>query len=291
MMSGSMSEASRDRAERPIRRPKLTPRHVLGLAARRARLVRPAYRLYERYRALRGARHDTTTVTGDGLPLPPALLRVRVTASPEPDEFLRSGKEGAELIRRTVANHVGSGIESLGALLDFGCGCGRVARYWARLDGPDVFGCDYNPELVAWCRENLPFMQADVNGLSPPLPHPAERFDLVYAISVFTHLSERMQHEWMAEMRRVLRPGGLLFFTTHGDRYAEALTKPGGPGLDDYRAGRLVVTDEEVEGLNLCAAFHPYRWVVDEMLTGFELLEHSPEGAWGGHDLYFARRL
>ena len=125
-----------------------------------------------------------------------------------------------------------------------------------------------------------------------PLPYADGQFDLVYAFSVFTHLTERMQHEWIAEVRRVLAPGGLLLFSTKGDSHAHHLTKPGGPGLDDYNAGRFVITDASVEGSNLCAAYHPYDWVVQEMLKGLELLEFSPGGAVmsGGQDLYLVQR-
>jgi SAM-dependent methyltransferase len=280
-------------------RPSLT--QLSGMAARRLRLTGPAFRALERYRALRGTRRlsrehdiDPSVPAMDRLPLPPPLLRVQVSGDPDPDDFLRSGGEGARVLRETLQRHTAQGIEGLDAILDFGCGCGRIARHWATLDGPEVHGCDYNPRLVKWCDENLPFLHVQRNDLAPPLPYLAERFDFIYALSVFTHLSERMQFEWIAELRRIIRPGGFLLFTTHGDAQAvEHLTRPGRTGLEDYEAGRFVVTDQSVEGLNLCAAYHPHQWVVDRMLGGFELLESVPQGATmnGGQDLYFARRV
>ena len=128
-------------------------------------------------------------------------------------------------------------MRKLNAVLDFGCGCGRIARHWASLEGPEFFGCDYNQEFVDWCTSNLPFLTVRSNQLEPPLPYDAECFNLVYAISVFTHLSEPKQSEWMSELRRVLQPGGLLLFTTKGDGHAHELTKPGRPGLEAYREG------------------------------------------------------
>ena len=279
-------------------RPSLT--QLSAMAARRLRLTGPAFRALERYRALRGTRKaslaqdpDPSVSATDRLPLPPPLLRVQVSGDPDPDDFLRSGREGALVLRETLLRHAPQGIEGLDAILDFGCGCGRVARHWATLERPEVHGCDYNPRLVKWCGENLPFLHVRRNGLAPPLSYPAERFDFVYALSVFTHLSEQMQFEWIAELRRVIRPGGFLLFTVHGDgQAAEHLTRPGRSGLEAYRAGRFVVTDESVEGLNLCAAYHPHQWVVDQMLGGFELLEFLPQGATmnGGQDLYLVRR-
>ena len=53
--------------------------------------------------------------------------------------------------------------------LDFGCGCGRVLRHWAGLEGPAIHGSDYYERLVGWCAANLPFVTASVNDLAPPL--------------------------------------------------------------------------------------------------------------------------
>jgi SAM-dependent methyltransferase len=270
--------------------PRSSLTQVLGHAARRTGLTKPAFKALEQVRAVRGGRR--AAVAPDGLPLPPSLLRVRVIGTADPDAFLEGGAVGAEIIKSTVDRHQPGGMQSLDSVLDFGCGCGRISRNWAELEGPSFHGCDYNPELVKWCRDNLPFLTVAENSLSPPLPYGPESFNLVYATSVFTHLSERSQFDWMSELRRVLRPAGMLLFTTKGDSHVHELDKPGRPGLDDYRAGKLVVTDVDAEGLNLCAAYHPYQWVVDKMLDGFELLEFAPSGAAmvGDQDLYLVRR-
>jgi hypothetical protein len=56
----------------------------------------------------------------------------------------------------------------MSAILDFGVGCGRVARHWNGLSA-EVHGCDYNPVLVEWCKANLPHLRAVTNRLDPPL--------------------------------------------------------------------------------------------------------------------------
>lgn len=264
---------------------------LLGVAARKTGLTGVGYRVLERYRAFRAPRDPA--VAADGLPLPPPLMRVKVVGFTDIDRFLADGRQGADVLRATLARNGVADMDDLTAMLDFGCGCGRIARHWADLRGPEVHGCDYNPTLAGWCAEHLDFMEARVNQLAPPLPYEPEQFDFVYAVSVFTHLSEPLQHAWMAEMRRVIRPGGYLFFTTKGDTHAGELSKPGHGGLAEYRAGRLVVTDHQVQGTNLCAAYHPYQWVVDSMLDGFELLEFSPGGSvmTGRQDFYLVRRV
>jgi hypothetical protein len=62
-----------------------------------------------------------------------------------------------------------------------------------KLDGTGVYGCDINPRMVAWCKENLQFAQASVNEVTPPLPYGDDTFGLVYAFSVMTHLPEDLQ--------------------------------------------------------------------------------------------------
>src|SRR6476659_5565936 len=76
---------------------------------------------------------------------------------------------------------------------------------------------------VDWCRENLPFATFTQNGLDPPLPFPDEVVDLVYAFSVLTHLPVPVQHAWTEELTRILRPGGYLVVSTHGEAYLERL--------------------------------------------------------------------
>jgi SAM-dependent methyltransferase len=142
--------------------------------------------------------------------------------------------------------------------------------------GWDLHGCDYNPELVAWCREALPFMEVRANELEPPTAFPAERFDLVYAISVLTHLSERLAQRWVTEWARVLKPGALLLVTTHGDFYRRSLNQK---KLQRYDAGEIVVSKPRLEGLNACAAHHPPACVTGRLLEGFELVLHLPGGS------------
>jgi SAM-dependent methyltransferase len=240
--------------------------------------------LEERLIAAKGS--DPDGPGPDGLPLPPARLSVLVSGGVDPDGFMQGSLDAAAVIRGALAD---SGAELRGTVLDFGCGCGRVARQWAGL-GLDLHGCDYNPELAGWCRDNLPFMETRVNMLEPPSPYEDETFDLVYAISILTHLTEPVGHRWMADWRRILKPGGLLLFTTHGDALRHQLGKRAGPRYD---AGEMVVKGARVEGLNACVAHHPPRYVTGRLLRGFELVSCRPAPAHTAtfdQDVYLARR-
>ncbi len=105
--------------------------------------------------------------------------------------------------------------------LDFGVGCGRVARYWAALGGGAVTGSDIDPETVAWCGAHLAGHGGRrsvfaTNPHDPPTRVPDGAFGLVYAVSVFTHLPEEMELRWIAELARITKSGAVLLLTTHG---------------------------------------------------------------------------
>jgi SAM-dependent methyltransferase len=221
--------------------------------------------------------------------MPPQRLVVLVAGPTSPESFLRKGRRGADIVRDAMVAD-GRPLDEVADILDFGVGCGRVARHWQHLQGPRVHGCDMNPELVDWTRAHLPFVAARTCQIGPPLPYPDASFDVVYALSVFTHLPEELQQAWMAELRRVLRPDGRVLLTTHGDAYRDRLEPR---QLDAYDRGELVVLYEEVAGSNLCGAYHPPSWVRERMAPGFEVRSHAPEGARanGRQDLWLLRRV
>jgi SAM-dependent methyltransferase len=179
-------------------------------------------------------------------------------------------------------------MESLGAILDFGCGCGRVARHWKDLRGPELHGTDYDPDLVGWCADNLPFLEANQNQLEPPTQYPAGRFDLVYVISILTHLPEHLGRRWMEEWARIVRPGGLLLFTTHGDVHRRHLSRR---ERLRYDAGEVVV-NAGVAGTAACMAHHPRSWVYRHLPPGFEPVSFTPGAPTVGflQDMYLLRR-
>jgi len=211
----------------------------------------------------------------DGLPYPAPRLCFLVSANYDPRYFLRTGEQGASCIRSLLQRN-GAPIEGMSSILDFGCGCGRIARHWSGLHATAVTGSDINPALVRWAGRNLRFGKFDVNGLSARLPYRDCSFDLVYAVSVFTHLSEPLQRWWMDELTRILRPGGLLLVTVKGRDLWNELSAA---EEERFRAGMLVVKESETSGSNYCAAFHPDRYVRDVLARGLDVLEHEPLGS------------
>jgi SAM-dependent methyltransferase len=263
-------------AQPALRRSGLTARVGLALERRRA-----------------GGAGGEPETAPDGLPVPPPLLRVQNVNSPDLDYFFARGGRTAQSIAEASERH-GLPMSDVNRLLDFGCGCGRVLRQWHAYPGVEPWGSDLSVAATSWVRSNLPFVNATANGLAPPLAHVDEMFDLIYSISVFTHLPEDLGRAWMNELRRVLRPGGLLMFTVHGERYAPYLTRAERAAFD---RGELVVQFADAAGANICCAYHPESYV-RRLTEDFEQLEVvaaqsldcGTENAFAPQNLWIVRR-
>ena len=101
--------------------------------------------------------------------------------------------------------------------LDFGCSSGRVVRVFAAAY-PEMewHGCDPIKQAIDWAKVNLPDIRFEHSPERPPLTYGDESFDLVFAVSIWSHFAEGAAIEWLREMRRVVRPRGRLVITSHG---------------------------------------------------------------------------
>ena len=137
---------------------------------------------------------------------------------PLPDQEMQqrwTGKTGDDTIAEgfriyKVVRDFGRTIGQFGPVLDFGCGWGRVTRYFAHDLPPDqVHGVDYVERLISFCQTSNPWATFTLIDGTPPLPFEDGKFGLIYAYSVFSHLAEEMHLRWLDEFVRLLRPGGV----------------------------------------------------------------------------------
>jgi SAM-dependent methyltransferase len=149
-------------------------------------------------------------------PVPPPELRATASCGHSPEMHLRSGADDFRMLAELYELFAGRPAGSLTSLLDFGCGCGRLLR-WFQTALPDtrLLGADVRRASVDWCRQNLrgTFLANDVQ---PPLALPDASVDLVVSLSVFSHLSLASNRAWIRELARVCRPDGLVLLTSHG---------------------------------------------------------------------------
>ncbi len=178
------------------------------------------------------------------------------------------------------------------SLLDWGCGPARVVRHMPSLLDADssVYGTDYNGKTVAWCQKSIPNVSFSTNSVNPPTSFEDNFFDCIYGISIFTHLSEANHPAWFNELMRILKPGGILMITTHGEAYRVKLTNE---ELNAYDQGELVTRGQVKEGHRVYAAFQPPKYMQQLAEGKADLLSHIPgkEVSWGiEQDKWFFRK-
>jgi len=188
--------------------------------------------------------------------LPPSYFMYE-TFGLDYEQFYQGSEETASWLIAHFKKHC-----SLGGihLLDWGCGPGRIIRRMPSLLGRSChcYGTDYNARYIKWCSENIPDVTFKTNNLEPPLLFENNMFDIIYGISIFTHLSEKMHYAWMDELFRVLKPGGILLLTMHGEAFTTKLTEAKRKIFDQ---GRIVVLSNTKEGHRTYSAFHPVPFV------------------------------
>ncbi|MFM8415213.1 MAG: class I SAM-dependent methyltransferase [Planctomycetota bacterium] len=179
-----------------------------------------------------------------GVPGHLPAVAARLPSMPD-DQVQRNwtGNHGMALMHQSLAfvrtllglwgRHSGRGIDTA-SVLDFGCGWGRLLRLLLHVVPEGMlYGVDSWDESIRLCRESgLRCRLAVSDEVPTTLPFPGP-FDLIFAFSVFTHLSERTARTVLATLRRVVRDDGLLCLTI---RPVEYWAHRGGAGCEDLAA-------------------------------------------------------
>jgi ubiquinone/menaquinone biosynthesis C-methylase UbiE len=196
------------------------------------------------------------------------------------DKFYTNGKPTA----KWLVNHISEfkKFENL-SILDWGCGTGRIIRHLPSIleHSNSIFGTDYNQKYVKWCSQNLKGIQFKLNDLKPPLAFENSTMDVVYGISIFTHLSEELHFSWMKELTRVLKNNGILFLTTHGDAHKFKILEA---EQKRYESGRLIVHAYKKEGNRLYASYQSPKFFRNLCSkNNLEVLKHVPGDMRNNH--------
>jgi SAM-dependent methyltransferase len=153
------------------------------------------------------------------------------------EDYLETGQWIVERIHRTLSL---AGKEDVSRILDLPCGYGRVAR-WLRADFPRarLVVCDIDREAVDFCAKTFdakPVYSAE----KPQDIDVPGRFDLIWCGSLVTHLDRPGWIDFLRFFESILKPGGVLVFTTQGRFVADKF----------HRAGkRQDLTDEQSAAL------------------------------------------
>lgn len=149
--------------------------------------------------------------------VPPLELIERVAGMRNVAGFKMEGYKIYGEFNEAIERHF---IAESGSLLDWGCGCGRTMINWPRDGKFKIYGCDVDSDAIEWCNNNIHNCEAMVIPLLPPTEYGANIFDIVISCSVLTHLDRDVQRAWLAEIHRVLKPGGIFIASVHGSSSA-----------------------------------------------------------------------
>ena len=110
----------------------------------------------------------------------------------------------------------GYSINNFKKILEFGCGYGRLISSIQNLfPNAQCFGSDKVKSTLDIAKKNNLNINYIENSLNPPFPCEDEKFDLIYTFGVFTHLNEKSHIEWLEELSRKLKPGGICLHSIH----------------------------------------------------------------------------
>jgi methyltransferase family protein len=186
--------------------------------------------------------------------------------------------------------HPKAGSDRL-ALLEFASGYGCVSRHLRKMgDRYDLVACDIHPQAIDFLRERLDL--SAVLSRSRPRDFVLDQsFDIVFALSFFSHMPDRRFGDWIEALFASLAEDGLLIFTTHG---REAHTDMGRPALhpDGYwfapvSEQRDIPTDEY--GSMVATPFYVMERIA--RCPGAAAVFFHEAFWWGKQDLYIVRNV
>jgi SAM-dependent methyltransferase len=206
------------------------------------------------------------------------------------EEYIRDGEESAKEIIQWTEKFF---KKSPGCVLEWGCGVSRITRHIHKFidAGSSIYACDINPLMIEWNSKYITQISFTTINHEPPTHYEGEKFDLVFAVSVLTHIDTNNQENWLKEINRILKPGGIFLFTTHGKNYfsqlllkeAKELEKSGAYTRNYFTRGhRMVTTYNKPEPFNILLGKY------------FEVMEFHDgsidKSRTGGQDLWIVRK-
>jgi SAM-dependent methyltransferase len=224
-------------------------------------------------------------------PLPPRALAIRAGV-PDPADVIASYRAVGRDSRATILDLLRSGGAEFSfegkRVLDFGCGAGKVMRHFLPEAAQcELWGCDIDERSIDWINAELhPPLNAFANGEAPPLEQPSSSFDLVWSVSVFTHLTDHWAG-WLAELHRVLKPGGLAIVSFLGGAMYEVWNEE---EWDPDRIGMTVLNYGQDWELGGPTVFHSPWWLREHWGRAFEIVELREGSAPREHGLVLLRR-
>ena len=227
----------------------------------------------------------------------PDIARIKRVAGSiaNANSFLNGGRNASCRILDIAADY-GKSVKKSLDVLDWGVGCGRVARHMAQHPKLSVSGIDIDSDNVEWCARNL---RGDyrLTDLMPPSPCKDNQFDLIYSCSVLSHLTVDATDAWLAEINRMLKPDGLAILSFNGDTNFASYLGKRPADLRDALGKTMFVgdTNHDLDGFipstdYYRASFAESWWWRDKFKEFLELVDVEPAVVSGAQDMAVLRK-
>jgi SAM-dependent methyltransferase len=238
---------------------------------RRVRLVDVSYRAGVGLDAARNHRSNRRfRDTHLNFVFPPASLVFLTSGTSSYENYYDVGVERAHWLKALASD---ARPPEVRRVYEWGCGTGKTIRHLVDDDpGLEVYGSDYDERVIRWCVANIPKATFVMNGLEPPLPFEDDFFEILYSFSVYTHLPPNLQIRWLAEQLRVVRPGGLVSLSVHGDVFRDHLTPS---ERVQYESEGTVVHGGTAAGGPWFTTFNSPRWMEQTLLHGHDIVDRQ----------------
>jgi len=135
--------------------------------------------------------------------------------------FMAIGKSSFDEIRDKVYDICDTDIVEQDKVLDFGCRAGRIIRYFD--PEKEIWGVDVRKDIIDWCNDQLPYKFWANKQEKFKLPFENNYFDFIYSLSVFSHIEH--VKEWMEEVVRTLKVGGLFYLSINDEEATDRMLK------------------------------------------------------------------
>lgn len=176
-----------------------------------------------------------------------------------------------------------------GSFLEFACGYGRFTRHLARfLDGRRIHAADVMPGSAAFVRERFGVLAFDSSSDPGALELPGT-FDVVFVLSLFSHLPATTWRRWLARLFEGVAPDGVLVFSTHGAGFAARHGVP----LDSSGYHFIASSESDsLDGHEYGTTFTSEAFVRDAVagLPGARVAYFRADHFWSGQDAWVVAR-
>ncbi len=209
------------------------------------------------------------------MPLPPPELAAHVAACSAGGDPVALYLEHGAALAESLVSHFPEDVDLEGRrVLDFGCGSGRFLRHLVNAGTGATFDAtDIDGPCIDWLSAHLPAPHAAFrNQPAPPLQRPDGHYALIYATSVFSHLTDTWA-AWLCELHRLLADDGVLI--------ASVIDEAGGPDFgedpwDDERIGMLVLGPGRPWAAGGPMVLHSEWWIRAHWGRAFDVVAFHP---------------